>query len=136
MSVKAHTFRLHPGQELRSSIEEYCRKNDLAAASIVTCVAGVKNPTLRMAGATPRQQDIRRFEGDYEVVSLVGTLADFKSHLHISVSNTEGAVFGGHLKEVRVVWTAEVTILNDDQAEFSREHDSETGFEELVVKTL
>lgn len=135
MRVNTRTFRLHPGQELRSSIEAYCREEGLRSVSIITCVAGVKDLSLRMAGATPQKQDIRQFKGDYEVVSLVGTLANFKSHLHISVSDKTGVVFGGHLKEATVVWTAEITILEDSQTEFSRQYDPETGFDELVVKT-
>ena len=135
MRVNTHTFRLRPGQELRSSIEAYCREECLRSVSIVTCVAGVKDLSLRMAGATPQKQDVRQFKGDYEVVSLVGTLANFKSHLHISVSDKAGVVFVGHLKEATVVWTAEITILEDSQTEFSRQYDPETGFDELVVKT-
>ncbi len=133
MSLDIHTFRLRPGQELRSEIEKYCASHNLQSVSVVTCVAGVKDARLRMAGATPTKQDVRHFEGEYEVVSLVGTVAGFKPHLHISMSDIEGRVFGGHLRAAIVVWTAEITLMNDSSVHFKRELDTETGFKDLVI---
>jgi len=54
--------------------------------------------------------------------------------LHITVSDNEGAAFGGHLKENSIVHlTAEIVIGEDENVVYSREPDEETGFTELVV---
>lgn len=76
------------------------------------------------------------FNEHMEVVSLVGTLSCLNGHhLHMSLSNKDGKVIGGHLfGETRVFTTLEVTIGECLDLEFQRELDAETGFDELVVK--
>lgn len=102
---------------------------------VATCVGSLHKVTIRMAGAQPTKQDVRTLDGHYEIVSLVGTLSQSGSHLHISVSDENGLVFGGHLKEGSLVTTtAEVVVGYDDSIRFYRELDQATGFDELVVK--
>jgi predicted DNA-binding protein with PD1-like motif len=133
--MKLYSLRLKPGQDLRKELINYASKNDIRAGSIVTCVGALKYFTLRMAGATPENQDIRSYSETAEIVSLVGTLSTDDCHLHISLSTKDGTVIGGHLKEGSLVdLTAEITILDDEAKEFSREPDEETGFTELVIK--
>lgn len=133
--MKIHTFRLKSGQDLKEGIEQYVNHNDIKAGFVITCVAGVKQATLRMAGAEPDNQDIRTFKGPLEVDSMVGTVSVNGCHLHITVSDKEGRVFGGHLKENSPVYpTAEVVIGEDPDKTYVREMDEETGFNELVVK--
>lgn len=56
------------------------------------------------------------------------------THLHMSFSDSEGIVHGGHLKEGTVVHpTAEIVIGVDGNIEMKREMDEATGFTELVV---
>jgi predicted DNA-binding protein with PD1-like motif len=133
--MKIHTFRLKPDQDLKSGVEQYVNQNNIKAGFVITCVAGVKQATLRMAGAEPDNQDIRVFEGPLEVDSMVGTVSTNGCHLHVTVSNKEGQVFGGHLKENSPVYpTAEIVIGEDTERVYTREMDEETGFKELVVK--
>lgn len=133
--MKIHTFRLKPGQDLKPEIEKYVRNNNIQAGFVVTCVAGLKQATLRMADAKPDKQDIRTFDGPLEVTSLVGTVSVNGCHLHITVSDKNGAVFGGHLKENSPVHlTAEVVLGEDTDVVYSREPDEDTGFTELVIR--
>ena len=55
-------------------------------------------------------------------------------HIHICVSDKNGAVIGGHLKEGVAGVTAEVSLLELTDRKFLRKFDKETGFEELMVK--
>lgn len=118
------------------AIQDFVTQNNIRAGFIVTCVAGLKYATLRMADALPSQQDIRRFEGPLEVVSLVGTVSIHGLHLHMAVSDKEGKTFGGHLKpDSPVHLTAEVVIGEDAASVYTRELDENTGFTELVVNS-
>lgn len=127
-------FRLKPGVDLKKSIEEVITLNSIKAGFIITCVGGLQQATVRMAGAKPDAQDIRTFKGDFEIVSLVGTVSTNGTHLHMSFSDKEGAVHGGHLKEGTIIHpTAEIVIGIDEDVEMKREMDDETGFTELVV---
>jgi predicted DNA-binding protein with PD1-like motif len=70
-----------------------------------------------------------------EIVSLVGTLSSTGGHhLHISLSNKDGEVFGGHVfGELNIFTTAEVVIGECLDLNFTREFDNQSGFDELVV---
>ena len=105
-----------------------------SAGIILSVVGALKSVKLRMAGAAPKKQVIKSFSGDFEIVSIEGTLSKDDCHIHISLSDKNGAVVGGHLKEGVVVVTAEVSLLELTDRKFLREFDKETGFEELVVK--
>lgn len=127
-----YTLRIRPGNDLKKEIEKFVEEHELKAASIVTCVGGLDSVVVRMAGATPSKQDIRSREGDFEIVSLVGTLSTEGSHIHLSASSKEGDVIGGHLKDGSIVNpTAEIVIMNDNSDSYSREYDPDTGFKEL-----
>ena len=133
--MKFITFRLKPGSDLKSGIETAVSKYSIRAGFIATCVGGLEQVTVRMAGATPDSQDIRTITGNFEIVSLVGTVSVNGIHLHLSFSDKEGAVRGGHLKAGAIVSpTAEIIIGIVEDATFTREMDDETGFKELVVK--
>lgn len=133
--MKLHTFRLTPGSDLKQGIESYARAHGIQAGAIVTCVGGLRRASLRMAGAVPDKQDIRTYDGDYEIVSLVGTVGTGGMHVHMAISDMEGRVFGGHVKGSSIVDpTAEITIVEDESAIYERQYDSQTGFEELQVK--
>lgn len=133
--MKIHTFRLKPDQDLREGIEHYVQQYNIQAGFIITCVAGVKKVTLRMAGAEPESQDVRTFEGPFEVDGLVGTVSVNGCHLHIAVSDKEGRAFGGHLKENSPVYpTAEIVLGEDTEKIYCREMDEGTGFKELIIR--
>lgn len=101
---------------------------------LLSIVGVVEYANLRMAGATPEAQDVRRFEGPFEIVSGTGTISKDGCHIHISVSDKEGSVFGGHLKDgCPVAPTAEIVIGVFEDASFKRTFDSGTGFKELDV---
>jgi predicted DNA-binding protein with PD1-like motif len=127
-------FRLKPGADLKVEIEAFAKRNNLKAAFVVTCVGGLQRLTMRMAGAEPDAQDIRTLTQSFEIVSLVGTSGPNGSHFHIAVSDKEGRVLGGHLKEGTIIHpTAEIVLGEMDGATFTRQMDDETGFAELVV---
>jgi predicted DNA-binding protein with PD1-like motif len=133
--MKTYAFRIKPGKDLRQEIEAFALRQGLNAAFVVTCVGGLQQVTLRMAGAQPDVQDVRTMTENFEIVSLVGTTGPNGGHFHIAVSNNDGEVFGGHLKEGTIIHpTAEVVLGHIEDVVFAREMDEETGFEELVVK--
>lgn len=132
--MKLYTFRIKPGNDLKTELEKFVKTKNIQAGFIVTCVGGLSQATMRMAGAMPDKQDIRTYEGDFEITSLVGTVSVNGVHLHMAISDKEGKSFGGHLKEGTIIHpTAEVVIGEDEQVVYTRELDKETGFPELKV---
>jgi len=132
--MKMIAVRLRPNQDLKAELEKVIKNHGIGAGFIGACVGSLHQVTLRMAGARPEKQDIRKLEGHFEIVSLVGTISTSGTHLHISVSDEDGKVIGGHLKEGSIITTtAEVVICYDESISFIRLLDNETGFEELTI---
>lgn len=127
-------YRIKPGQDLKRELERVVKENNIQSGFVATCVGSLSSVTIRMAGAKPELQDVRHFENHYEIVSLVGTLSLEGAHLHIAVSDSQGIVTGGHLKDGSLVaTTAEVVISYEQNIRFKRKPDSKTGFNELSV---
>ncbi len=132
--MKTYSFRLTPGDDLKLGIEKFTSRATIGAGYILTCVGSLTEVVIRLAGATPEKQDIRSYRGHFEIVSLVGTVSINGCHLHMSFSDEYGTVAGGHLKEGSVVGTtAEVVLGEDENVQYYRELDPETGFPELNV---
>src|SRR5438128_139888 len=116
--MKTHAFRLTPGQDLKAEIQRYVNDKKIAAGAVITCVGSLKYACLRMAG----ESSPTTYKQKFEIVSLVGTLSLAGSHLHISLSDKDGAMVGGHLLGgCQVNTTAEVVIAELDGVQFSRE---------------
>jgi len=131
MDGRTHAFRLSQGVDLRKAIEHYVAAHEIRAGCIVTGLGGLSAVVLRMPGAV----DFSHLEGDFEIVSISGTLSVNGSHLHLSVSDGQGVVRGGHLDYGSTVrLSAEIVLLENSQLVFSREYDPDTGFRELVVE--
>ncbi|KAF8570522.1 hypothetical protein P879_00642 [Paragonimus westermani] len=102
-----HMLRLGPDQNLRECLSHYVVQHCLTGAFIMTCCGSIRRARLRLATLQERE-----FEGPFEIVSLVGTLAsDGQPHLHIALADLEGRVIGGHLLDnARVHTTAEIVL--------------------------
>ncbi|MDP1814537.1 MAG: DNA-binding protein [Leadbetterella sp.] len=129
--MKTYAFRLQPDQDLKISIKNYVRENKIKAGVILSCVGSLSGAALRMAD----KNVTKVFDGKFEIVSLAGTLSPDGCHLHISLSDKDGNVIGGHLNEGCIInTTAEIVIGEIENLSFSRVVDESTGFKELVVQ--
>lgn len=127
--------RLREGQDLKQSIERLVATMNLSAATIISGVGGLKQATIRMAGAESGKQDIRTLQGPFEIVSLIGNLGQGRTHLHISISNKDGSVIGGHVKEGCIIHTTvELALAVEDKLIFTEQDDPNTGFGELHIQ--
>lgn len=131
------TFRLKPGQLLKEEIEKAATEKGIKAGVLLSVVGGLGNAVLRMAGSDADNQTVKSWDGPFEIVSGTGTVCTDGCHIHISVSDKNGNVIGGHLKDGCVVkYTAEIVIGIFDDAAYRRLPDENTGFDELVVEPL
>lgn len=132
--VKLRAVRINKGSDLKKSIAEFVAKENIKAGVVVSAAGSLSKACVRMPGASDTNDSIKKFEGIFEIVSLIG-MPQGTMHLHMAFSDKDGLVHGGHLKDGNIVHTTvELIILEDDSQEFTREHDSKTGFDELVVK--
>lgn len=128
--VSAFAFRLPPGADLKRELIAFAARHGLRAAAVVTCVGSLSAYALRFAA---RPSGVTR-AGNFEIVSLVGTLSASAAHLHAGLADETGAMVGGHVLEGCVVrTTAEVVLAELPALAFDRRPDPATGYEELVV---
>lgn len=126
-------IRLLPGEDLRLALEGVAAGQAHGSAFVVAGIGSLEEANIRFAGDAAE----RRIAGPLEILSLSGTLSASGAHLHISVSDASGRVWGGHLGHHNVVrTTAEVLLAPLDGWALSREHDAATGYSELVVRRL
>ena len=124
-------LRLHPGDDLRRSLEAAVAEQAVEAAFVVSGIGSLGPALVRLAGAA----EPVRFDGDLELLTLSGSIAANGSHLHLSVSDAAGRVIGGHAAYGCVVrTTAEVLVALLPDWRFSRDPDAATGYAELQLQ--
>lgn len=136
--MKMIASRIDPGADLKQTIIQLVVTHRLYSAVILSASGSLSSARVRMAGAQPGSEDVRDYQGDFEIVSLTGTVTrSGQAHLHIAFSTREGAVLGGHLKDGTTVdTTVELVIATDETIAFNRALDQDTGYEELVIEQV
>jgi len=131
--MRAFTFRLKPGQDLFDSIEVFVNDNKIEAGCVLSSVESLTHATLRLAN----RSDYSEYDGHFEIVSMTGTVSVNGSHIHISISNTDGVTIGGHLVSgCKIYTTAEIVLAVFDDVVYTRElMENDSGYEELVVRS-
>ncbi|VTU45488.1 PPC domain-containing DNA-binding protein [Variovorax sp. PBL-E5] len=132
-SARTLPVRLRPGDDLRRALESVVAAEGGTAAFVLSAVGSLRPAEIRMAGA----HGALRIDSDTELLTLSGSIAAGGSHLHMSVSDGQGRVLGGHACYGCIVrTTAEVLLVLLPQWHFSREPDPSTGWAELVVRRI
>jgi predicted DNA-binding protein with PD1-like motif len=125
-------LRLRPGQDLRAALEARLTEHAGGAAFVLQGIGSLSVVQLRLAGA----EQATELRGDLEILTLAGSLAPDGAHLHMSISDAQGRVLGGHVAAGCIVrTTAEILMAVLPDHHFSRELDADgSGFRELVVR--
>jgi predicted DNA-binding protein with PD1-like motif len=129
--MKTLPLRLDPGDDLRGALDAALSAHGAAAAFVLSGIGSLREARLRFAGRDALDHQV----ADLEILTLSGTLGAGGSHLHASLSDAAGRVFGGHVAPGCIVrTTAEILLAVLDDVAFAREPDAATGFAELVIR--
>lgn len=105
--------RMDKGEEILEKIKEIALKEKIKLAS-VQALGAINHFVVGVFKTGEKQYHANEFAGDYEIVSLTGTINtmndEFYCHLHLSAGNDKGEVFGGHLNKAVVSATCEMVI--------------------------
>jgi len=130
--MKTIATRLLDGQDLMIEIIKVVKEHDIKAGIILSAVGSLTRSNIRVPVIDGEVKYIH--PENLEIDNLHGTVSTNGVHLHISVSNIDGVVMGGHLKEGCIIrTTCELVIGILDDIEFKREADPSTSFDELIV---
>ena len=129
-AARFYPLRLCPGEDLVLSLRRLVAGAGIQAGYIAGAVGSLSRVELRYAG---RPEGTVR-DGCFEIVSLIGTLDPAGEHLHMTVSDPEGRVEGGHVLEGCVVRTTLELVMGElTDVSFRRKPCPLSGYEELVV---
>ena len=96
--MQPHSLKLSPDSDLIISIKEFSFSNNLYGY-----VSGVVGNLSKACIQCPGNQEISKFEGNLEIVSLNGNFNNGDVHIHLSFADEGCNVFGGHLEEGSIV---------------------------------
>lgn len=121
--------RIDKGEEILEKIKEISKKENIKLANI-NALGATNDFTVGVFKTKEKKYYSNNFSGDFEIVSLTGTIntmnGEFYSHLHFSAGNDKGEVFGGHLNRAIVSATCEM-IINIIDGTVDRYFDEEIG---------
>lgn len=121
--------RIDKGEEILTEIKNIALKENIKLANI-NALGAVGDVVVGVFKTVEKKYYSNSFKGDFEIVSLTGSINtmnnEFYSHLHMSIGNEDGQVFGGHLNKAIVSATCEMFIYVVD-GEVDRYFDEEIG---------
>lgn len=121
--------RIDKGEEILTEIKNIALKENIKLANI-NALGAVGDVVVGVFKTVEKKYYSNSFKGDFEIVSLTGSINtmnnEFYSHLHMSIGNEDGQVFGGHLNKAIVSATCEMFIYVID-GEVDRYFDKEIG---------
>ena len=123
--------RLLPGEDLRKGVEQALSRTGGKAAFVIAGIGSLKPACLRLAD----HDEPDMFPGNFEILTLMGSVAPDGAHLHISVADESGKVTGAHVSYGCIIdTTAEILLVILPEWSFSRKMDAATGFPELIIE--
>jgi predicted DNA-binding protein with PD1-like motif len=113
-----YQIRLDRGDELISSLTEFCKKKKISSASI-SGIGGTTEVVLGHYDLKNKKFNKKTFEKSlFEIISLIGniTLLDGKPfiHIHLSIGLPDFSTASGHLFSAQINPTCEINLIKLD----------------------
>lgn len=130
----AWIVRLDKGEEIVERLLVLAKQENIRLAG-VNGLGAVGDVTVGVYSPETKQYRSNVFQGDFEIVSLHGTLTtkagEPYGHFHMSFGDGQGRVFGGHLNRAVVSATCEL-VLQVLEGTVERAMDEEIGLNLMV----
>ena len=106
-------IRMDKGEEIVEQLTAVAAREHIALAE-VSALGAVGSFTAGVFYPGEMEYHSNDFTGDFEIVSLTGTVTEMDGkpylHLHMSAGDREGRVWGGHLNRAVVSATCEMVV--------------------------
>lgn len=127
-------LRLDKGEEITASLKDLCTKRGISFAT-VSGIGALKKATIGYFEQDAKVYHTQELAGDMEITSLQGNISEMAGnayvHLHVTLSDSNFQVLGGHLNEAWVGSTAEIFIDIID-GKIDRIKNEEVGLNTIV----
>ena len=105
---------LAKGDLINKTFEVYAESNEIGSAWL-SGIGALKDPEIGYYSQETKSYDHKIFSGDYELLSLCGNITikegKYFSHTHITFSDTNYKVFGGHLFDAKITAAGEFIMI-------------------------
>ena len=129
VSKDKYLIRLVKGENVGDSILKFCNELDIKNAYL-TAIGAIESPTVAYYDVRVKKFLEKNLSGDYELASFIGNIAIFKNkpllHAHVSLSDSEMKVFGGHFVSAKVAASVEI-VLDIFETNHIKSRDEEVG---------
>ncbi len=130
-----YILTIDKGEEVINAITKFAKKENIKLATF-SGIGAVSSATIGYYELSTKSYRGKDFSGNLEVTSLLGNIAILKGeqfvHSHITISDENLNVFGGHLKQAVVGVTLEVVVELID-GEIERKFSDEIGLNLLDI---
>ena len=127
--------RMDKGEDIVDQVKNVALKENIKLASI-SALGAINEFTVGVFKTKEKKYYANEFKGDFEIVSLTGTINtmndEYYSHMHLSAGDAQGQVFGGHLNKAIVSATCEM-VIQIINGEVDRYFDEEVGLNLLKL---
>ena len=110
---KTIVARIDKGEEILAQLKAIALQEEIKLAS-VRALGAVGDFTVGVFKVAEKKYYANHFAGDFEIVSLTGTIStmngEYYAHLHMSAGDDKGHVVGGHRNEAIVSATCEMVV--------------------------
>jgi predicted DNA-binding protein with PD1-like motif len=132
-SPHLHLVRLEKGEELLHALTAYSRDHGCGS---FTAIGASSRATLSFFDPLTKQYHPTTFTEDMEIVSLTGNIAhgdgEIIVHAHAALGRRDLNVIGGHVQELVIGPTCEVSFMPYGNNDVRRAFDETTGLRLLV----
>ena len=122
--------KLEFGADLLEQLTAFCEQNDIRLGR-VEALGAVQKARVGFYDQQAREYDFLDMDEPLEITKLTGniSLRDGKPmvHAHITLADSQGNAYGGHLVPGTTVFATEFIITSYDGPDYERELDEPTG---------
>ena len=120
---------LQTGDLINESIRQIAVEENISNAWI-NGIGAIDNVEVGYMDVKNKKYQKRNFDEHYELLSLIGNITSKDGepfvHTHVTFSDTEYNVFGGHLFDAKITATGEIILLLADST-INREYNENIG---------
>ncbi len=125
-----YVIRIDRGEEVISSLTEFCKKETILSGHI-TGLGATDKVIIGLYSVATGEYRKTELNGEMEITSLIGNISvkddEPYLHIHINVCDPDMKIFGGHLNECRISATCELIVTPGDAKIGRRLDAAQTG---------
>lgn len=133
---KRYIVRLDVGEEITETLKQFCSKNGIESGSVMG-IGAIREARISYFDMGKRDYIDKEISEDLELTSLMGNVSIMNGepflHLHVTLSDSDFNVFGGHLSAGIISATGEI-FIDTHEEQIVRKFYPETGFRLLALE--